>query len=133
MLLVIEVAISSLSTDHVAKAAFYARHGIGEYWVVDVTTLETTVYRLPDATWYQDVTQFRRVSALTATRLPGLTVTMAGFGASSKISPEGCSALAQAVRQADSMEAGIHVDHFGRGGPAQIAQQPQRRPGDTFH
>jgi Uma2 family endonuclease len=36
VLLLIEVSDTTLAFDRGAKAALYARHGIGEYWVVDV-------------------------------------------------------------------------------------------------
>ena len=47
VLLVIEVAASSLAFDLGTKAALYARHGVREYWVVDAATLVTTVHLGP--------------------------------------------------------------------------------------
>jgi Uma2 family endonuclease len=46
VLLVIEVAFSSLSLDLGVKAALYAMHGVREYWVVDVEGQRTFVHVL---------------------------------------------------------------------------------------
>ncbi len=46
VLLVIEVAVSSLSFDLKVKSAVYAMHGVREYWVVDVEGRRTFVHTL---------------------------------------------------------------------------------------
>lgn len=71
VLLLVEVSDTSLAFDLGRKAALYARHGIPEYWVVDVTNRLHYVHRLPDpatGTW-----QDRRVLAhsLSVEVLPG--------------------------------------------------------------
>ena len=71
VLLLVEVSDTSLAFDLGRKAALYARHGIPEYWVVDVTNRLLYVHRLPDpatGTW-----QDRRVLAhtLSVEVLPG--------------------------------------------------------------
>jgi Uma2 family endonuclease len=71
VVLLVEVSDTSLSFDLGRKAALYARHGIPEYWVVDVTNRLLYVHRLPDpatGTW-----QERRVLAhtLSVEVLPG--------------------------------------------------------------
>ena len=48
VLLAIEVAASSMPYDLGLKAQIYARHGVGELWVVDSTTRATWVHRRPD-------------------------------------------------------------------------------------
>jgi Uma2 family endonuclease len=45
-LLVIEVSFTSLSFDLNVKSAVYARHGVREYWVVDVEGQRTLVHTL---------------------------------------------------------------------------------------
>jgi Uma2 family endonuclease len=47
-LLVIEVAGESLRFDRRTKAALYARHGIPEYWIVNLADAAIEVHRDPD-------------------------------------------------------------------------------------
>lgn len=47
-LLVIEVARHSLREDRATKGALYARHGLPEFWIVDVERQRIEVYRQPD-------------------------------------------------------------------------------------
>ena len=47
MLLVIEVADTSLAYDLGTKVPLYARHGIPEVWVIDAATRQTRVFREP--------------------------------------------------------------------------------------
>ncbi len=46
VLLAIEVAYSSLKVDLGVKASIYARHGVREYWVIDVESGRTVVHTL---------------------------------------------------------------------------------------
>jgi Uma2 family endonuclease len=55
VLLVVEIAHSSLSYDLAVKGPLYASFGIREYWVIDARSLATTVHRNPEADGYQDV------------------------------------------------------------------------------
>ena len=52
MLLVVEVAETSLSFDMTTKAALYAAHGVRDYWVIEARTLVTKVFRGPSASGY---------------------------------------------------------------------------------
>ena len=54
--LLIEVADTSLKFDCETKALAYARSGIAEYWVLDVSDRKLHVYRVPSATGYQSET-----------------------------------------------------------------------------
>jgi Uma2 family endonuclease len=47
ILLVIEVAVTSLKDDLTDAASRYARHGVQDYWVVDVEGRQTHVHRAP--------------------------------------------------------------------------------------
>ena len=47
VLLVVEVADSSLAYDLNTKAGLYAAHGVREYWVINTKNLETRVHRDP--------------------------------------------------------------------------------------
>ncbi len=55
ILLVIEVADSSLEVDKKIKMPIYAKAGIQDYWVVDVRAKEITIYRQPVEDLYQEV------------------------------------------------------------------------------
>ena len=55
--LLIEVADTSLETDRGAKLELYARAGIQEFWIVDLTTDGVLVYRNPSGGRYESVTR----------------------------------------------------------------------------
>ncbi len=55
LLVVVEVSDTSLRFDRSTKAAVYARAGIQEYWVADVTGQRIYVYRQPTVEGYNDV------------------------------------------------------------------------------
>jgi Uma2 family endonuclease len=56
VLLLIEVADSSLDYDRSTKLRLYADAGIPEYWVVDCTAETVEIHRTPGAEGYRDVT-----------------------------------------------------------------------------
>jgi Uma2 family endonuclease len=58
VLLVVEIADSSLRYDIGRKAALYASFGIRELWVIDAVRLTTRVFREPAADDYRDLTDF---------------------------------------------------------------------------
>lgn len=65
--LVIEVADSSARFDRLRKIPVYARNGIPEAWLVDLTVDRVEVYREPSSLGYRNVQQLRvgdRVSPL---------------------------------------------------------------------
>jgi len=64
VLLLIEVAQSSLAYDRSTKLRLYGAAGIPEYWVVDCVAESIEVYRTPHADGYRDVT---RIAGPTAT------------------------------------------------------------------
>jgi Uma2 family endonuclease len=65
VLLVVEVADSSAAFDRSVKAELYARHGIPEYWIVDIPARSIRFHRTPLDGRYTDIT---------ATETPGPTV-----------------------------------------------------------
>ena len=57
VLLVIEVADTSLRYDRTVKLRLYARAGIPEYWIVDANTETLEIYRSPSGERYADLTR----------------------------------------------------------------------------
>jgi Uma2 family endonuclease len=57
VLLVVEIADSSVRYDREIKAPLYARHGIPEYWLIDVPARSIEAYSEPDTEkgCYRDV------------------------------------------------------------------------------
>ena len=76
VLLVIEVADSSLRYDRAEKMPRYARSGIPEAWLVDVTDRAVTVYTAPGAGGYASGQVFRQGAEIESTAVAGLHVTV---------------------------------------------------------
>jgi Uma2 family endonuclease len=74
VLVVIEVADTTLAFDRAVKVPLYARAGIGEVWLVDLAGDAIEVYRQPAQGRYSDVTRLGRGQRLTCEALSGLAV-----------------------------------------------------------
>ncbi len=74
VLLVVEIADSSLPTDHNVKAPLYARFGVREYWVINARRLVTTVYRDPGSSGYQSRVEVPGSELLSPLSVPSLAV-----------------------------------------------------------
>jgi Uma2 family endonuclease len=68
--LVVEVAHTSLAYDKRIKAPIYARHGVSEYWIVDVNARVTWVYTGPGAEGWSSMVKRGAQEALTTPTLP---------------------------------------------------------------
>ena len=77
VLLLIEVADSSLAYDRSTKLQLYAQAGIAEYWVVDSTAEVVEVYRGPGPDGYREVSRLRGVAALGPLAFPDVELTPA--------------------------------------------------------
>jgi Uma2 family endonuclease len=77
VLLIIEVADSSLASDRNAKLPLYAAAGIIEVWLVDLQHRRITVYREPEQGRYLQVTVAGPDSVLSPIAFPDLAVTYA--------------------------------------------------------
>jgi Uma2 family endonuclease len=80
VLLLIEVADTSLRYDESVKARIYARHGVREYWVVNARTLETHVHRDPTPKGYRSIVSVGPTDTLTPHLLPALAVSLGRLG-----------------------------------------------------
>ena len=72
ILLIVEIADSSLRTDRTEKALRYAQSGIPELWIFVLDTDEIEVSRQPTPEGYADVRLYRRGDTLTIQALPGV-------------------------------------------------------------
>ena len=72
IILVVEVAGSSLRTDRGEKARRYAESGIPELWIFILESDEIEVSRQPAPDGYTDVQVYRRGDTLTIQELPGI-------------------------------------------------------------
>ena len=76
VLLLVEVADSSLAWDRSPKLALYARHGVPEVWIVDLVVRAVQICRTPGPQCYAER---RRLSEgdITPMLVPSLTIGLA--------------------------------------------------------
>jgi Uma2 family endonuclease len=77
VLLLVEIADSSLEYDRDTKIPLYASHGIPEVWLVDVRNRLLTVFREPAGTMYRSVQTSSAIHQIGIERLPGITIDLA--------------------------------------------------------
>ncbi len=74
VLLVVEVADSSLRFDRTVKLPLYARFGIGELWIVDLTRRVVDAYREPQGAAYGETTTHNAGERLALSLAPDIVV-----------------------------------------------------------
>ncbi len=74
VLLLVEVADSSLTFDRTVKLPLYARAGIAEYWIVDLKREVLEAYRRPVADGYAEATEHRAGARLALAHAPEIVV-----------------------------------------------------------
>lgn len=74
VLLLIEVADSSLEYDRGEKLVVYAEAGIAEYWIVNLIDEQIEVYRNPSGRKYQEESAFRGDAAIQPLAPPTATL-----------------------------------------------------------
>jgi Uma2 family endonuclease len=74
VLLIIEVADTSLAYDTQIKLPLYALHSIPEVWLADLPNRRFLVHRMPTATGFQDVQTLTDLSNVTPLLLPGVSI-----------------------------------------------------------
>lgn len=72
--LLIEVSDSSLTFDRTVKLPLYARAGIREVWIVDLTSDRVMVCRSPSGHFYRSVSRVDSSGQLDVEALPGVTL-----------------------------------------------------------
>ena len=75
VLLLIEVADSSLAYDRATKLRLYAEAGIAEYWVVDCTAEAVEIHRGPGPDGYREVRRLSGVATLSPIAFPDVQLT----------------------------------------------------------
>ena len=76
VVLIVEIANSSLNYDRAVKRPLYARRGIPEYWIVNVSGQEVEVCRTPVGDRYDTITRAVRGDVLEPALLPGVTISV---------------------------------------------------------
>jgi Uma2 family endonuclease len=74
VLLVVEIAVSSLAYDRDVKAQLYAEHGIREYWLIDANERTTWIHTGPSADGWTSIVERAPDEVLTTPALLGLAV-----------------------------------------------------------
>ena len=74
VLLVVEVADTTLRYDRRVKVPLYARAGIPEVWIVNLARGVVEVYAGPDGNGYSEIRKAERGQALTPVLIPALTL-----------------------------------------------------------
>jgi Uma2 family endonuclease len=77
ILLLIEVADTSLNYDRAVKRALYARHAIPEFWIINLSAGEVEVCRGPTADGYASLQRFGRDGGVEPVLLPGVRIELA--------------------------------------------------------
>ena len=77
VLLLVEVAESSLASDRSTKLRLYAEAGISEYWLVDAVAERVEVYRGPAAGAYRETARVTAPATLSPQAFPDVAVPVA--------------------------------------------------------
>ena len=79
VLLLVEIAVTSLKYDRDVKARLYARHGIREFWLIDANERVTWVHTGPTGDGWSSVVERGSGETLTTSALPGVAVRLDGL------------------------------------------------------
>jgi Uma2 family endonuclease len=79
VLLIVEVAQSSLPFDRDDKVPLYARHGIPEVWLVDLEAKRLVRYRTPQQGTYASIDEPDLAAPIGIATLPGLRIDLGGL------------------------------------------------------
>lgn len=79
VLLVVEVADSSIRHDRKAKAILYGAAGIADYWIVNLQARQIEVYREPRPDGYRTVTYYARGEMLSLLSFPDVELNVTGI------------------------------------------------------
>jgi Uma2 family endonuclease len=77
VILVVEVADSTVAYDRSVKGPLYARQGIREYWLLDLPAKVLEVYRRPEPDGYRDVRRLTRGDSIAPDACPDVVLAVA--------------------------------------------------------
>jgi Uma2 family endonuclease len=80
LLLVVEVANSSLAFDLRVKSALYASFGVRDYWVVDAVRYTIRVHRDPQDGRYADIDEFEAGETVSSLLMPDVRIRLSDYG-----------------------------------------------------
>ncbi len=76
VLLLIEIADTTLESDREIKMPLYARGGIRESWLVDLNERQVTVYRQPSPEGYRLIQIYTLEETISPSLLPSITIAL---------------------------------------------------------
>lgn len=76
ILLLIEVADSSIKYDRQIKAPFYAKHGISELWIINLENQTVEIYRDPQSDGYKDCHTFHPGDKIAPKAFPAFSMSV---------------------------------------------------------
>jgi Uma2 family endonuclease len=79
ILLIVEVSETSLRRDVQVKMPLYARHGIPEFWIVDLKVGQIHYFRSPDGAAYTEVSADKTPALVTLAGLSDVTVDLSSI------------------------------------------------------
>ncbi|MGI9302914.1 MAG: Uma2 family endonuclease [Gammaproteobacteria bacterium] len=79
VLLIVEVAGSSLQGDLGVKVPLYARHGIPEVWVVDVESNQLSIFHTPTEHGYRHEHNTQRARPVALQQIPGVEIDLSSL------------------------------------------------------
>lgn len=79
VLLLIEVADTTLEYDRGVKLPLYARHGVCEVWIVDLDARLVRFFRSPTGDAYTDITKSETPGSTPVAALPGVALDLTGL------------------------------------------------------
>ncbi|APC07882.1 Uma2 family endonuclease [Neomoorella thermoacetica] len=74
VLLLVEVADTSVAFDREVKVNLYARGGVNEVWLVNLQAQQVTAYHLPSPSGYREVKEYGRGDHISPLVFPGLNI-----------------------------------------------------------
>ncbi len=77
ILLIVEVAASSIGFDLRVKAPLYASFGVRDYWVVDAVRKSVRIHRDPSAASYRDVNEWDTGDTVRPLMFPDIAIRLA--------------------------------------------------------
>ena len=79
VLLIVEVADSSLKGDLGVKVPLYARHGIPEVWLVDVENNQLSIFHTPTEHGYRHEHKTQRAGSVALQQIPGVEIDLSSL------------------------------------------------------